>query len=193
MRWRGLAEPPRPVRATRPSTLRVYQFRHQRVDGRIVAATGRLTPSEALATLYEQTFDQEGGRCSRSVSARFMSLCSATWIRTGIRPPCARSERRWTGVAVDRARPSGQPRAITSAPRPDESRGRSSGTRRERPAAGATVSVADVGEVRVLPLVGEIAAGGPLLSEENVEEHLAVPDTLSRGARSSCSASRATA
>ena len=29
MRWRGL-EPPRPVRATRPSTLRVYQFRHQR-------------------------------------------------------------------------------------------------------------------------------------------------------------------
>ena len=32
MRWRGL-EPPRPVRATRPSTLRVYQFRHQRVTG----------------------------------------------------------------------------------------------------------------------------------------------------------------
>jgi repressor LexA len=54
-------------------------------------------------------------------------------------------------------------------------------TRRERSAAGATVSVADVGEVRVLPLVGEIAAGGPLLAEENVEEHLAVPDTLSRG------------
>ncbi|MGH3044599.1 MAG: helix-turn-helix domain-containing protein, partial [Gaiellaceae bacterium] len=33
-------------------------------------------------------------------------------------------------------------------------------TRRERTAAGATVSVPDVGEVRVLPLVGEIAAGG---------------------------------
>ena len=30
MRWRGL-EPPRPIQATRPSTLRVYQFRHQRV------------------------------------------------------------------------------------------------------------------------------------------------------------------
>jgi GNAT superfamily N-acetyltransferase len=29
MRWRGL-EPPRPNRVTRPSTLRVYQFRHQR-------------------------------------------------------------------------------------------------------------------------------------------------------------------
>jgi repressor LexA len=54
-------------------------------------------------------------------------------------------------------------------------------TKRERTAAGATVSVADIGEVRVLPLVGEIAAGGPLLAEENVEDHLAVPDTLSRG------------
>src|SRR5262245_50709424 len=36
MRWRGL-EPPRPVRATRPSTLRVYQFRHQRVGEESVA------------------------------------------------------------------------------------------------------------------------------------------------------------
>src|SRR5215218_250702 len=32
MRWRGL-EPPRPARGTRPSTLRVYQFRHQRAQG----------------------------------------------------------------------------------------------------------------------------------------------------------------
>ena len=54
-------------------------------------------------------------------------------------------------------------------------------TKRERVAAGASVSVPDVGEVRVLPLVGEIAAGGPLLAEENVQDHLAVPDTLSRG------------
>jgi repressor LexA len=45
-------------------------------------------------------------------------------------------------------------------------------THRER-AAGA--------EVRVLPLVGEIAAGGPLLADENVEDHLAVPEPLSRG------------
>jgi repressor LexA len=32
-----------------------------------------------------------------------------------------------------------------------------------------------------LPLVGEIAAGGPLLAEENIEEYLAVPEPLSRG------------
>jgi repressor LexA len=29
-----------------------------------------------------------------------------------------------------------------------------------------------------LPLMGQIAAGGPLLAEENVEDHLAVPETL---------------
>ncbi|HEY3069084.1 MAG TPA: transcriptional repressor LexA [Gaiellaceae bacterium] len=32
-----------------------------------------------------------------------------------------------------------------------------------------------------LPLVGEIAAGGPLLAEENIEDYLAVPEPLSSG------------
>ena len=36
-------------------------------------------------------------------------------------------------------------------------------------------------EPRVLPLVGEIAAGGPLLAEENIEDYLAVPEPLTRG------------
>jgi repressor LexA len=36
-------------------------------------------------------------------------------------------------------------------------------------------------EPRRLPLVGEIAAGGPLLAEENVEDYLAVPEPLARG------------
>ena len=57
-------------------------------------------------------------------------------------------------------------------------------TRREK-SAGASVSVPDVGEVRVLPLVGEIAAGGPLLAEENVEDRLAVPGVLDRHALAS--------
>jgi repressor LexA len=38
-----------------------------------------------------------------------------------------------------------------------------------------------VDDVHRLPLVGEIAAGGPLLAEENIEDHLAVPETLARG------------
>ena len=36
-------------------------------------------------------------------------------------------------------------------------------------------------ETHVLPLVGEIAAGGPLLAEENVEDYVPVPEPLSRG------------
>ncbi|MEN3312220.1 MAG: repressor LexA [Actinomycetota bacterium] len=40
--------------------------------------------------------------------------------------------------------------------------------RSEAPAAG----------VARLPLVGQIAAGGPLLAEQNVEDHVAVPETL---------------
>ena len=47
-------------------------------------------------------------------------------------------------------------------------------TSRERPQPA-------VDDVHRLPLVGQIAAGGPLLAEENVEEHLAVPETLARG------------
>jgi repressor LexA len=47
--------------------------------------------------------------------------------------------------------------------------------RRREPAAAAD-------ELPRLPLVGEIAAGGPLLAEENVEDKLAVPEPLGRGA-----------
>jgi repressor LexA len=36
-------------------------------------------------------------------------------------------------------------------------------------------------DVHRLPLVGEIAAGGPLLAEQNVEDYLGVPEPLSRG------------
>jgi len=36
-------------------------------------------------------------------------------------------------------------------------------------------------DIHKLPLVGEVAAGGPLLAEENIEEYLAVPEPLSRG------------
>jgi len=36
-------------------------------------------------------------------------------------------------------------------------------------------------QMRRLPLVGQIAAGGPLLAEENVEDYLGVPEPLSSG------------
>ena len=46
---------------------------------------------------------------------------------------------------------------------------------REEPAAA-------VEELPKLPLLGQIAAGGPLLAEENIEDELAVPEPLGRGA-----------
>jgi repressor LexA len=52
---------------------------------------------------------------------------------------------------------------------------------RDRRQAAAAPVAAPVAEPHRLPLVGEIAAGGPLLAEENVEEYLAVPEPLSRG------------
>jgi repressor LexA len=36
-------------------------------------------------------------------------------------------------------------------------------------------------DVHRLPLIGEIAAGGPLLAEQNVEDYIAVPEPLARG------------
>ena len=46
--------------------------------------------------------------------------------------------------------------------------------RAERAAAAATPTA----ELPKLPLVGQIAAGGPLLAEHNVEDEIAVPETL---------------
>ena len=42
-------------------------------------------------------------------------------------------------------------------------------------------AAAEVPGVERLPLVGEIAAGRPLLAEENIEEHVAVPELLAHG------------
>jgi repressor LexA len=36
-------------------------------------------------------------------------------------------------------------------------------------------------DVHRLPLVGDIAAGGPLLAEQNIEDYVGVPEPLSRG------------
>src|SRR5436309_15727833 len=56
MRWRGL-EPPRGVNPTRPSTLRVYQFRHQRA-GRIVAAPTATRPAPITVRAVRELCEQ---------------------------------------------------------------------------------------------------------------------------------------
>jgi repressor LexA len=50
---------------------------------------------------------------------------------------------------------------------------------RRDPKPSTQVQQAD--DVHRLPLVGEIAAGGPLLADQNVEEYVAVPEPLARG------------
>jgi repressor LexA len=50
---------------------------------------------------------------------------------------------------------------------------------RER--GGEPVVLGEARKVRVLPLLGHIAAGGPLLADQNVEDRLAVPELLSSG------------
>jgi repressor LexA len=50
---------------------------------------------------------------------------------------------------------------------------------RRDPQPSVAAQAAD--DVHRLPLVGEIAAGGPLLADQNVEDYLAVPEPLARG------------
>ena len=49
---------------------------------------------------------------------------------------------------------------------------------RDRAPATAPVSVAEHPGIRILPLLGQIAAGAPLLAEQQVEEEIAVPEML---------------
>ena len=98
-------------------------------------------------------------------------------VRRPPRLPADRARDRRAGrarVAVDRARPSREPRARRAAQaRPDEAaRARADRPRAPRGASRAAVEPADVTR---LPLLGEIAAGGPLLAEQNIEEYLPMP------------------
>jgi repressor LexA len=47
---------------------------------------------------------------------------------------------------------------------------------------GRTAEALPAVEVQRLPLLGQIAAGGPILAEENIEDELGVPDPLGRNA-----------
>jgi len=52
------------------------------------------------------------------------------------------------------------------------------GHRRSAPAAEPAEELRGIHR---LPLVGQVAAGGPLLAEENVEDYVAVPEPIARG------------
>jgi repressor LexA len=52
----------------------------------------------------------------------------------------------------------------------------------DMPAAAPATAVVDRDDVHRLPLLGRVAAGSPLLAEENVEDVIAVPEPLAAGA-----------
>jgi repressor LexA len=51
-----------------------------------------------------------------------------------------------------------------------------------RRTGGAAAPAPAAAEPRRLPLLGQIAAGGPMLAEETIEEYIGVPEPLSHGA-----------
>ena len=142
-----------------------------------------MTPSAPLANVCEQVFDQ-GSQMLTQRQREIYDFVVRYADRHGY-PPTVRE----IGEAVGLASPStvhahlanleraGYLRRDPTKPRALEL------VRRERMGAPAATMAAGVeAEVHVLPLVGEIAAGGPLLAEENIEDEIGVPEPLARAA-----------
>jgi repressor LexA len=134
-----------------------------------------LTPSAGLATLIEHMF-AEGGPVLTERQRQILDFLTKYVDAHGY-PPTVREIGEAVGLAspstvhahlanLERAgllkRDPTKPRAIElyrePKPEPDEAP-----------------------DVHRLPLVGEVAAGGPLLAEDNIEDYFAVPEPLSKG------------
>src|SRR2546423_6956479 len=156
--------------------MRVYQFRHQREGGGIVAA-GRLTSSAVVSTL-RRTHVREGGEMELTGRQQEIWDFLVGYVDRHGYPPTVRE----IGSAVGLASPStvhahlanleraGLLRRDPTKPRALELFGHRSQAAADAPA-----------DVHRLPLVGEIAAGGPLLADQNVEDYVAVPEPLAHG------------
>jgi repressor LexA len=134
-----------------------------------------LTPSARLATVTEHMF-AEGDQVLTERQRQILDFVTKYADAHGY-PPTVRE----IGEAVGLASPSTVHAHLANLERGgflkrDPTKPRAIELRRE-PRAPA---VAD-SEVHKLPLVGEVAAGGPLLAEENIEDYVAVPEPLSRG------------
>jgi repressor LexA len=134
-----------------------------------------LTLSTPLGTLIEHMF-AEGGPVLTERQRQILDFLTKYTDAHGY-PPTVRE----IGEAVGLASPSTVHAHLANLERAgllkrDPTKPRAIELRREPKAP----VVAD-SDVRKLPLVGEVAAGGPLLAEDNIEDYLAVPEPLSRG------------
>jgi repressor LexA len=134
-----------------------------------------LTLSTPLGTLIEHMF-AEGGPVLTERQRQILDFLTKYTDAHGY-PPTVRE----IGEAVGLASPSTVHAHLANLERAgllkrDPTKPRAIELRREPKAP----VVAD-SDVHKLPLVGEVAAGGPLLAEDNIEDYLAVPEPLSRG------------
>jgi repressor LexA len=134
-----------------------------------------LTPSVAGATVIEHMF-AEGGQVLTERQRQILDFLTKYADAHGY-PPTVRE----IGEAVGLASPSTVHAHLANLERAgllkrDPTKPRAIELRREPKSVPAVET-----DVHKLPLVGEVAAGGPLLAEENIEEYVAVPEPLSRG------------
>jgi repressor LexA len=134
-----------------------------------------LTPSAALATVIEHMF-AEGGQMVTERQRAILDYLRVFIEEHGY-PPTVRE----IGEAVGLRSPSTVHAHLAQLER--------AGLLRRDPTKPRALELTDrrreaveaQPDVHRLPLVGEIAAGGPLLADQNIEEYLAVPEPLSRG------------
>jgi repressor LexA len=134
-----------------------------------------LTPSAAAATVIEHMF-AEGGPVLTERQRQILDFLTKYVDAHGY-PPTVRE----IGEAVGLASPSTVHAHLANLERAgllkrDPTKPRAIELYREPKAEPI-----EAPDVHKLPLVGEVAAGGPLLAEDNVEEYLAVPEPLSKG------------
>jgi repressor LexA len=129
-----------------------------------------LTPSGDLATVTEHMF-AEGGQMVTERQRAILEYLRVFVDEHGY-PPTVRE----IGEAVGLRSPSTVHAHLAQLER--------AGLLRRDPTKPRAIELADRTpqvDVHRLPVVGEIAAGGPLLADQNIEEYLAVPEPLSRG------------
>ncbi len=185
-------EPPRGKLPTRPSTLRVYQFRHGRRVGEYsprdrapqrVAVSRLLYPSIWNATV--RTHVRCGSQSTRTGRQAGMDLTKRQQeIFDFIRrysakygyPPTVRDIGKAVGLAssstvhahLANLEKIGLLRRDPSKPRAIELLDRAVGS--------AVDSVRGIVRTEGLPVLGSVAAGQPMLAEENIEDYVSVPE-----------------
>jgi repressor LexA len=134
-----------------------------------------LTPSAAAATVIEHMF-AEGGPVLTERQRQILDFLTR-YVDSHGYPPTVRE----IGEAVGLASPSTVHAHLANLER--------AGLLKRDPTKPRAIELfrepkpeqVETADVHKLPLVGEVAAGGPLLAEENIEAYVAVPEPLSKG------------